>query len=772
MEGIVVNVSGDGGLNPDIIVQEPGQSPVKVMSQKAATDLVEQLAAGTFTLLEVPVEASVQQYTGEVLSPLWYGYDPVHMVIDGAVTATDAGTYTCQFTPTEDALWSDRTHYAKKVLWHIAKGICTCTLSEAQVSINKGSSQTVDIMRSGNGTITITSDHPEIASAVLEGDDRIRVIGMQPGKATVTVMVAESDNYQGADAFFDVTVMQAIEIPMVAGTLMYDGTEQAPSWHGYDPDGGSLHVSGDLTAVNAGTYTTVFVPADDFCWLDGTKTPQPLKWTIAQAPGLCSLSLNALTVTTASSGRVDFERLDNAAVTAVSEDTAIAVASVQNNAIVVSGKAKGTTNIKVTAEQTINYAAASALLRVTVNQVLSVPVQSGTVTWNGASQTPSWSNYSSTALAIAGSTSATNAGTYTVTFTPKSGYCWSDGSTSAKSVNWTIGRAAISVPLQSGTLTYTGSSQSPRWSSTSYMTTSGTTSATNAGTYTATFTPDNNHKWSDGSTSAKSVSWSISKATGTCALSATSASLSIGGSQNIAVTRKDNAPISVSTSNSGVATSSVSGSTVTITAKGNGTSTITISAAATTNYTAASATVAVTVMTIVSLPYQNGTLTYTGSAQSPSWYGYNSAQLSISGTNSATNAGTYTVMFTPKTGYCWSDGTTAGKSVSWVIGKMAAGQSGITFSFSAQIYNNVYSWPSKQDTCTFTVNGTGNRTIQATLLTDAVKSYCTISVSGNVVSVTERFVGFVFTIAIKVASDENHEEETFELTCQRLQYYG
>ena len=44
-------------------------------------------------------------------------------------------------------------------------------------------------------------------------------------------------------------------------------------------------------------------------------------------------------------------------------------------------------------------------------------------------------------MTIGGTTSATNAGTYTVTFTPKGNYKWSDGTTTAKSVTWKIGKA-------------------------------------------------------------------------------------------------------------------------------------------------------------------------------------------------------------------------------------------------------------------------------------------------------------------------------------------
>ena len=54
--------------------------------------------------------------------------------------------------------------------------------------------------------------------------------------------------------------------------------------------------------------------------------------------------------------------------------------------------------------------------RITIS---NVPAQSGTLTYNGNSQTPSWSNYNSAQLTLGGTTSGTNATSYNATFTPK-----------------------------------------------------------------------------------------------------------------------------------------------------------------------------------------------------------------------------------------------------------------------------------------------------------------------------------------------------------------
>ena len=52
-------------------------------------------------------------------------------------------------------------------------------------------------------------------------------------------------------------------------------------------------------------------------------------------------------------------------------------------------------------------------------------------------------------------------------------------------------------------------------------------------------------------------------------------------------------------------------------------------------------------LTIQAVPTQSGSLTYTGSTQSPTWKGYDSSMMTIGGVTSGINAGTYTATFTP-----------------------------------------------------------------------------------------------------------------------------
>lgn len=283
---------------------------------------------------------------------------------------------------------------------------------------------------------------------------------------------------------------------------------------------------------------------------------------------------------------------------------ATAAASAASAAEESANSANTAANEAKTAASNAQKAANDALKAVTklTSVINSVPTQAGILTYTGAAQSPSWNGYDTEKLTIGGTTSGTNAGSYVATFTPKEGYEWADGTKTAKSVTWTISKASLSVPAQSGTLTYTGSAQSPQWSNydSNKLTIGGTSTATNAGSYAATFTPKANYQWSDGSTSAKSVTWAIGKAAGSLTLAKSSVTLNISSlTENVAVTRAGDGVISATSSNTATARVEVSGTSVKITGLKAGTAKITVKVAAGTNHTAPSDK---TINVTVSLP--------------------------------------------------------------------------------------------------------------------------------------------------------------------------
>lgn len=81
-----------------------------------------------------------------------------------------------------------------------------------------------------------------------------------------------------------------------------------------------------------------------------------------------------------------------------------------------------------------------------------------------------------------------------------------------------------------------------------------------------------------------------------------------------------------------------------------------------------------TLTIIEAVPTMALPLRYTGSPQSPAWNNYDSTKMTLGGTTSATDVGSYNATFTPKDGYCWADGSTETITVVWKIN--ASGGSG------------------------------------------------------------------------------------------------
>lgn len=262
--------------------------------------------------------------------------------------------------------------------------------------------------------------------------------------------------------------------------------------------------------------------------------------------------------------------------------------------------AEGTQSVTIV--YTEGGVSAQASQAITVQKAsFAVPSQGSPLVYTGGQQSPDWTGYDSAEMTIGGTSAATDAGDYQAIFSLKDkvGTQWADGTTEDKTVSWSIGRATVNVPTQSGSLTYNGEAQSPSWSGydSSKMTMGGTTSGTNAGSYDANFTTTANYQWPDGTTEAKTVSWSIQKAAGSLSISPESMTLDTSTtSKVITVTRAGTGAISAQSSAPTIASVSVSGNKVTVTGLANGSATITISVAADTNYNApANKTCSVTV---------------------------------------------------------------------------------------------------------------------------------------------------------------------------------
>ena len=154
----------------------------------------------------------------------------------------------------------------------------------------------------------------------------------------------------------------------------------------------------------------------------------------------------------------------------------------------------------------------------------------------------------------------------------------------------------------------------------------------------------------------------------------------------------------------------------------------------------------------VAKPTWKSNLTYTGSAQSVSsasyWNNYNTSYMTIGGTTSATNAGTYIATFTPGSNYRWADGTTSAINVNWTINKVTGSLS--VNPTTVAINGNNYS---SGVAVTITRAGDGAISYSPTSI-----SGLTLSLSGNTLTIKGNGSTAVpaKTITISVAAGTNH----------------
>lgn len=170
----------------------------------------------------------------------------------------------------------------------------------------------------------------------------------------------------------------------------------------------------------------------------------------------------------------------------------------------------------------------------------------------------------------------------------------------------------------------------------------------------------------------------------------------------------------------------------------------------------------------VTKPTWKSNLTYTGSAQSVSstsyWNNYNTSYMTIGGTTSATNAGTYIATFTPGSNYRWADGTTTAINVNWTINK-ATGSLSVNPTTVAINGNNYSSGVA----VTITRAGDGAISYSPTNI-----SGLTLSLSGNILTIKGNGSTPVSatTITIKVAAGTNYTAPSNKTITVSAEYWS
>ena len=502
-------------------------------------------------------------------------------------TITEAGKYALKVTPSSEAAATTDSLTGTALCYFEVKDVKD--ISNYDFKYNKtlvfDNNQVAELTslapkgyRYGSNQATFTEDNIKFIGwySVVDGVKSQTPLTTAPsavGDYVLTISPVDGTTYtvtSTIDLVFSIT-KGVVTVPSVRSGLTYTGSAQTGV-----AAGANYTLSGILSATNAGNYTCTATLADGYKWSDGTEEPKTFNWSIARAK---------IDVPVAKTDLV----YDGKAQTGVAAGTGYAVTGTSAatkagdyTAVVTPGAnyswADGTTVAK-----TLKWSIAKAKVAVpsaTVGLIYNGKVQTGVAEGTG--------------YTVTGTSTATNAGDYTAIVTPVENYAWTDGTTTAKTVTWSIAKAKVAAPSANTNLVYNGKAQTGVVEVTGYSLT-GTSSATEPGDYIATATLADNYAWSDGTTAAKVVNWTIAKAAANVTAQPSSAIVKEGGKTTVTLSQVGDGAYTAASSDSRIASATVTGSSVTITAVSSGTATITVSTAETAHYAAGTASITVNV---------------------------------------------------------------------------------------------------------------------------------------------------------------------------------
>ena len=460
-------------------------------------------------------------------------------------------------------------------------------------------------------------------------------------------------------------------------TLTYNGNEQTLV------SAGDNYTISNGTGTNAGDYAVTLKLKDGYKWNDGSTNDKILN---------CSINRKSAVITANNQTIKYGSSIDNSKYTVSNLISGHSVSSVYldtnidkvGTGVIIPTKSKivDTSGNNVTDNYDLNYISGT----LTINCLnTAVPPTVGDKRYNGSEQTgvSGGSN-----IDLTGTLKATVIGNYNASAVPKANYCWNDGTTTKRDYVWSIKSNTMYITLNNKESDYTGSAinidtpviknsdgnviTGPSITYAYYNggSCSGTAlsgAPSNAGSYSVRATANAFGEYARSDSNCATLV--INKVDSTLNASIPE-SITYGRTATLTYTLNPTGNVNCSSSNAHVATCSVdtTNKKITITPVNVGNTQITINGIpSNSNYNSSSVSkyVVINCSNTATEPSVVSGLIYNGSSQTGLKGGSN---VNLS-TISAINAGNYTGKATPKTNYCWTDGTTTTKSYSWSIAK-------------------------------------------------------------------------------------------------------
>ena len=287
-----------------------------------------------------------------------------------------AATYTTKGTTTYTATFKNTAFKTQtKDIQDIAvleklTGSVVLSATSGTISYPTAGSFTVTSNKS-NGTLSVKSSNPNVATAVIDGNTVTVTPGTTAGSAIITVTSAATTSYKAASATYNVTVKSGtLPITAKAYSGTYDGNTHSASVTSsvsgvtfkYGTVKGTYNLTSMPTYTNAGTYVVYYQATKaGYTTFEGS-----VKTVIQKKATTTSLSSanGVLYVTTTGNGTITAQSSDSNIIESVTvnDKTITCMPKKYGNA--------GTAKITVTVSETTNYKASSDTYNVTVSSRL------------------------------------------------------------------------------------------------------------------------------------------------------------------------------------------------------------------------------------------------------------------------------------------------------------------------------------------------------------------------------------------------------------------
>lgn len=475
------------------------------------------------TALNVPtLDVYSYEYNGETHKPAIIGYDKNVMSVKGYSEQTAIGSYDIIFSLTDQnsGTWSDGSVEDKVVTWTITRArfkkptispeYITYDGERHTVEINENESEHSFIV-SGFNTDVMTISGTTQATVV---GDYVTVISLKD-----TSSAEWDDGTTGSVELSWKIIKKIVKLDrpyLEQNSFVYDGNRKSPK--ALSPtknylDTGIL-LGGDLSAVNVGNYGIVFSLSEHhditYLWGDLSSEPFDLPWEITpievEVPKASPLdfvydgTLKSPNITNYNSSFVNMTGMASA----TNQGTYTVTFSLKN-------KTSTAWNGGGTADVVYTWKIKRKPLSINGADIFLSPVE---FEFDKKSHLPDITNYDGNVMTRENYTQQTEYGEYNISVFPKDNYTWADGTSAAVVLKWRINKKILDKPdISPKSFVYDGTAKTPDTIGydSAYMSYSRDKTKTASGDYQAEFSLKNSHscEWADGTTENVVINWKI-----------------------------------------------------------------------------------------------------------------------------------------------------------------------------------------------------------------------------------------------------------------------